>query len=171
MISVCFLILLGQQIFGPTASSLPETEKAAIREAAGTYWRSIDGTNVWVLPLASWDMNPVGRPRPLTNWTRLVGHASAHGSNFVVFQTSGRLPRVALLTNLPPQEVRAGRVNAYAMARGHVTVRLNAGAPAVIPLYDYGKSIDPPGLTNAVRAGIVTNTTRPTGQRSGIGRQ
>jgi hypothetical protein len=115
-------------------------------------------------------MNPAGRPRPLTNWTRLVGVARPYGSNWVVFQDSGRQPRVALLTHLPPKGAEANRVNAYAIARGQATVRLTAGAPTVIPVYDYGKNIDPPGLTNAVRSGIVTNISRGSVPRSGMRR-
>ncbi len=172
MISVCFLLLLGQQIFSPTTvGSLPESEEAAIRDAACKYWRSVGGTNVWLLPLVSWDMNPAGRPRPLTNWVRLVGRASPHGSNLLVFQDGGRLPRVALLTNLPPDRIRANRVNAYAVVRGHATVRLNAGAPTVIPLYDFGKMIDPPGQTSTARTAIVTNSSRRVEQRSRTGRE
>ena len=172
MISVCVIFLLGQQIFSPhTASSLPESEKAAIRDAAGSYWRRVDGTNVWLLPLVSWDMNPAGRPRPLANWTRLVGRSSPYGSNFLVFQDGGRQPRVALLTNLPPERVRANSVNVYAVVRGRATVRLNAGAPVAIPLYDFGAVIDPPGWTNTPGAKFATNSLRGVEQRSGTTRE
>src|SRR5512133_3388983 len=101
MISFCALFLVGQ-IFSPgSASTLPESEKAAIREAAGSYWRSVDGANVWLLPLVSWDMNPGGRTRPLANWTRIIGTSRPHGNNLLIFQDAGRKPPSLVLTNLP----------------------------------------------------------------------
>ena len=149
MNSFCFLFLLGQ-IFNPhSVSQLPESEKAAIREAAGSYWRSVDGTNVWLLPLVSWDMNPAGQPRPLANWTRIVGTSRPQGNNLLIFQDAGRMPPSLVLSNLPPDRIRANRVNAYALARGQVTVRGSNGATLRVPLYDFGKIIDPPARTNS----------------------
>lgn len=171
MISVCFAVLFAQQVFTPhSASTLPEREKAAIRDASGTYWRSVDGTNIWLLPLVSWDMNPAGRPRPLTNWTRLVGRGSPYGSNVLVFQDVGRQPRVALLSNLPPESARSPRVNAYAVVRGQTTVRPPGGTPTTVPLYDYGTSIEPPGRTNAAWVSGGTNSVRRVDPRSPTGR-
>jgi hypothetical protein len=160
MNSFCAFLLLGQ-IFSPhSVSTLPESEKAAIRDAAGTYWRSVGGTNVWLLPLVSWDMNPAGRPRPLTNWTRIVGRSRPQGNHLLIFQDAGRRPPVLVLSNLPPDRIRANRVNAYAVARGQVSVRSSSGAPMQVPLYDFGKLIDPPGRTNTAPRNTLTNSPR-----------
>ncbi len=152
MSAFCLILLLGQLFTPHSVSTLSETEKAAIRDAAGTYWRSIDGTNVWLLPLVSWDMNPAGRFRPLTNWTRLVGRARAQGNNLLIFQNPGLTPPVVVLSNLPPDRIRANLVNAYAMVRGKATIRSAGGAPAQVPLYDFGKIILPPGSTDSAPA-------------------
>ena len=158
--SLCAFLLLGQ-IFGPhSVSTLPESEKAAIRDAAGSYWRSVNGTNIWLLPLVSWDMNPAGRPRPLTNWARIVGRSRPQGNNLLIFQDAGRTPPVLVLSNLPPDRIRTNCVNAYAVARGQVSARSSSGAPMQLPLYDFGKIIAPPGRTNTTRSSTLTNSLR-----------
>ena len=161
MKSLVFVFLLGQQIFSPhshSVSTLPEREKAAIRDAAGTYWRSVNGSNVWLAPLVSWDMNPGGRPRPLTNWTRVVGIATPHGNNLLVRQEMGRTPMTLLLTNLPPERVKANRVNAYAVVRKGEVVNANG---LRVPVYDFGKIIDPPARINATGANYTISITNP----------
>jgi hypothetical protein len=166
MSSLCFILMLGQ-IFSPhSASTLPESEKAAIRDAAGSYWRRVDGTNIWLLPLVSWDMNPAGRPRPLTNWTRIIGRARPQGNCSLISQDAGRKPPVLVLSNLPPDRIRANGVNVYAVARGQVFVRSSSGARMQVPLYDFGRIIDPPGWTNTTPSQTLTNSLRRPGWRN-----
>lgn len=172
-----FLVLgQGHQHYPLPTKNLSPQQKAAIREAADSYWRAIDGTNVWLAPLVSFDMGiREDRPRYLTNWIRVIGRGQKEGKNLLVVQDRGRVPSVLVITNYPAEKLRTNRVNSYVMARGQTTALVN-NRPSRVPLYDFGKITGPADgkklsiTTNNVAAkAVITNSVpirRPGSPRS-----